>query len=67
MWPPLVHEPARFMRKIGDFGVVNNCKCFWGLELKNFGKFRDSRIVQTDFMSFLAILLVGGVGKEKMI
>ena len=61
--PPLICEPACFMRKISVFGVAGNCKFFWGMELKNFGKFSDSRIVQTQFMSFFAVLLVlwGGV------
>ena len=55
MRPPLMGEVACLVRKIFVFGVGGFCKCFWGMGLKNFGKFRYSKIVQTGFMSFLSV------------
>ena len=54
MCPPLICEPACFMRKFGVSEVTVGCKCFWSMGLKNFWKFGNSRIVQTRFMPFLA-------------
>ena len=45
---PLMHEAACFMRKLCIFGVAGDCKWFWERELKNFGEFSFSRIVQTE-------------------
>ena len=48
-----MHEPACFMRKYGGFAEAGSCKCFLDIGLRYFGKSRNSRIVQTESMSFL--------------
>ena len=51
--PPLICKPARFMRKTGDFRATDCCKWFWGRELRIFGEYDNSRIVQTESIRIL--------------
>ena len=45
-----MHEAACFVRKIFVLGMLESCKCFWGMGLKNVKEFGGSRIVPTGFV-----------------